>query len=440
MLQLPRSLRARSVVLVATVLVTVIVVVGLMVAPPLVMPDSEDEGYAEFDGVLPEQAPTSGQVDVDPSPEAGVVMIDMAHRNRVSPAQRDVLENVLTAAGYKVEYMDAVTRFDFELGEADSLIIIDPGLSYNSVRAARVAQFVEDGGRVVLLGEPRRLSVQGVSLVEIESEFGQLTSAFDLRFSGSYLYNMEENEGNFQHIYVEGMSTAVGEGVDRASVQTAAAVSSKEGSVVLRTTEGTQLGSGSQDTFTVGVQDGNVLAIGDSSFISKGNHLVNDNPALISNVVSFLGGGDRDRSLIDYPAVAGSNPTIQYTDPGLLPVAQSVSSDNKVVFGGQPDVVLEEAQGNPNNVDVLVATFDYIEAYPSISPGLSVDGDRVTAPGYDGGTEDLVIVHAPDSGPELVIAADSPGVAETVASELTRGDIDELLVSDSTAVYRESTG
>lgn len=440
MLQLPRSLRARSVVLAATIIVTVLVMVGSMVAPPLMVPDSEGQEYAEFEGVLPEQAPISGQVGVEESPDSGVVMIDIAHRNRVSSDQRDVLENVITAAGYEVKYLDATTRYDFELGQADALIIIDPGLAYNTVRADRVSQFVEDGGRVVLLGEPRRLSIRGVSLVAIESEFGRLTSAFNLRFSGSYLYNMEENDGNYRHVYVEGTSASVGEGVDRATVQTAAAVSSRDGEAVLRTVEGTQLGSGSQDTFTVAVQKDNVLAIGDSSFISKGNHLVNDNPTLISNMVSFLVGGDRDRSLIDYPAIAGANPTIQYTEPELLPTAQSVSRDNTVVFGGQPSLVLEEARGDPEGVDVLVATFDYIDAYPAMSPGLSVDGDRVSVAGYEGGTDNIVIVHAPDSGPELVIAADSPELAEEVADELSRGNIDTLLISDSTAVYHEPTG
>ncbi len=438
--RLPRSRRARLGVLVASVLVTVLVVMGSMIAPPLVMPDSQAQAYAEFEGVLPEQAPASGQISVNESSAPGVVMIDMAHRNRISADQRDVLESAITASGYRVEYLDSSTRFDFELGEADSLIIIDPGRAYNSIRADRVSQFVEDGGRVVLLGEPRRLSSQGVALLEIESEFGQLTSAFNIRFSGGYLYNMEENEGNYQHIYAEGTSASVAEGINRASLQTAAVVSSREGQTVLRTDSGTQLESGSQDTFSVGVRRDNVLAIGDSSFISKGNYLINDNPTLISNMVSFLVGGDRDRSLIDYPAIAGSNPTIQYTEPGLLPVAQSVSRDSTVVFGGQPSVVLEESVSTPANIDVLITTFDYIETYPSMGSGLSVNGDRVSVEGYTGGVEDLVVVHSPSSGLELVIAANSSVEAEEMAEELSRGDIDEFLVSDSTALYRDSAG
>lgn len=436
--QLPRSLRARSVVLVGTVLLTIVVVLGSLYATPLVMPDTDGRAYAEFDDVLPEEPRESGQVEVADSSNEGVVMIDLAHRNRVSAEQRDVLETVITASGYEVKYLDASTRYDFELGEADSLVIIDPDLSYNSVRAARVEQFVEDGGRVVLLGEPRRLSAEGPVLTEIESEFGKLTTTFNLRFSGSYLYNMEENEGNYRHIYVEGSSADVGAGVDRASLQTAAAVSSQDGRAVLRTIDGTQLGGGSQDSFTVGVRQDNVLAIGDSSFISKGNHLVNDNPTLISNMVSFLIGGDRDRSLIDYPAIAGANPTIQYTDPELLPVAQSVSRDNRVIFGGQPSLRLEPTRSSPANIDVLVTTFEYIETYPSMSPGMSVAGGTVRVDGYAGGTDGLVIAHAPDSGPELVIAANSSVEAEESASELSRGNIDEFLVSDSTAIFLES--
>lgn len=424
----------RTIVLVATILVTIIIVLGSIFASPYVLPDSDDREYAEFYGAFPEKAEVSGQVDVAHEPEGGVVMIDLAHRNRVSADQLDVLESVISAAGYRVKYLQSPSRFDLELGEAASLVIIDPGQVYTDARADRVSKFVDNGGRVVLLGEPRRATVQGFSLVQVESEFGPLASKFNIQFSGSYLYNMQENEGNYRHVYVEGTAADAAEDVDRASVQTAAAVSSRDGTPVLQTTQGTQLGSGPQDQYTVAVQQGNVLAVGDSSFIAGGNHLINDNDAFTSNLVEFLVSGERNRTLIDYPAVADSNPTIQYTEPGLLPVAQSISSDSQVMFGGQPSLVLEEASSNPEEVDVLIATFDYLESYPGMSPGVSASGNRVSVEGYEGQANDLVIVHAPESGPELVIATDSPDLARSTADQLSRGNIADILISDSTAI------
>lgn len=108
---------------------------------------------------------------------------------------------------------------------------------------------------------------------------------------------MDENANNFQRIYVEKSGNdPVMEGVDGLVVDDAAPVTSnRQASVLARASKGTTLSTTRKsDTHAVVVRSGNVVAVGDASFLQTSAAYDADNEVFIGNLVEFLVTGDKD--------------------------------------------------------------------------------------------------------------------------------------------------
>jgi hypothetical protein len=89
---------------------------------------------------------------------------------------------------------------------------------------------------------------------------------------------MRENDGNYKNVLVEPTDGEAFAGVERMAMYTAAEVHSREGRPVLFTTDGTrETGTNRTGRFAVAAVDGNVLAMGDSTFLGAARYNVADN-------------------------------------------------------------------------------------------------------------------------------------------------------------------
>lgn len=437
MSRLPRGSRIRAAVLIVTIAV---VVAGVTVGPALLpLPDQADRPAYEAGELVPERAESSGEITIEQRDESGVVLVDFAHGNRLSEADIEPLLATISAAGYEVDLLESGDSLDRSLSRADAFVVIDPSVGYDDDEAVRVEEFVDRGGRLLLVGEPSQAQLTGLGLDVQEGRLSSLASRFGFEFGGSYLYNMETNDGNHLNVFAEpaGASAITAE-VTRAAFQTATTVRSRDGRPVLRTSRGTRSSrTDAAGTYPVAAVDGNVLAVGDGTFLRRGNFNVVDNDRLVGNIVRFLVSGTKAQPLSTYPSYVGDQPTIHYTGPALLPAAQLVADDLRST-GREPNLALGGRAVSPNRTDVLLTTFSFLAERGEQGTGISATDRRVQVPGYESNATGIIVVRAPAEGYDLVIAADTPGRTEQAASMLLQGNLHDDLLDERTAVVRTS--
>lgn len=430
--------------------VTVVVVVSVIAIPPLLTDSSPAEvpEHPEYSvsNLVPQRADSTGQISVQPASDSGTVLIDLAHRNRITTEQLQPLTAAITAAGYQVEFLTDNEELGTSLSRADAFVVIVPGESYTRAEADRVESFVESGGRLAMFGEPSQSAIQSAGLfailAPISNNLGTLSTRFGIEFGEGYLYNLETNDGNHQNILARSSAPrALTRDVDQTALFLATSVETRTGTPLLTAVEGTHSARGDiPGEYPVAVVDGNVLAIGDATFLQRGNFNVVNNEQFLSNVVSFLVRGDPQRTLLDYPAVVGPEPTVRYTSAGLIDAAQRISNDLGQ-RGRQPTVQLRRQLPSPTEADVLITSTDFLEDHGNDVPGTRIrarDG-RIALPDYESNATGIAVIHAPANGFDLVIVVDGPLRANRAAAELVDGQVDQYAISGRTAVIRTSS-
>ena len=443
-MQRPQGRAGRAVVFVAIVL---LVVAGTTVVSVLGFPGA-GAGPAEYpeyaaSKLVPDRSEAVGLPEAERVDDPGVVLVDSAHVNRFEDDDVQLLLSAITATGYRIDYVRSSDDFDAALSKADAFLVIDPALRYRPDEVDRVESFVEGGGRVVMLGEPRQSALSGggpfATIVTRENRLGTLATRFGIQYGTGYLYNMGDRDGNFRNVFAESRSVGpVAEGVDRAAFYTATSVSVSDGSTVLVATDGTRNVRGDvTGEFAVAVRTRNVLAIGDTTFLEHDNYNVVDNDRLIGNIARFLTSGTRTRTIVDYPYTIGDDPQITYTSVDFLDAAQSVAGDVRET-GADPTLRLRRGAGAVSGTDVLVTSYDYLESNPA-GVGVTASRGRVAVAGYESDATGVIVFRAPRNGPDLVIVVDDADKARRAASILESGDLSQYVVDDATAIVRTAS-
>lgn len=295
-----RELGKRLVVLVLTVAIVLAVVAG---GSTLLQSENErttlQNPEYEPDAVVPDPIEATGTVDPDPDPEAddtGTVVIDRGHANRFTRSDVEPLVDALVREGYHVEFYtdgDLATALE----DADAFLVIDPGTEYLPGDVEDVRQFTGNGGRLVMIGEPDRTAVSasifGTSVATQESRLTTLASRYGMSVDTQYLYNQENADGTFKHVLARPTGGELA-GVDETTMYTAAAVTARNGTVLLRSAPNT-IKSGSDEVtgeYPVAVKRNDVLLLGDKTFMRGDRYRVADNERLIAYVAEFMIEGD----------------------------------------------------------------------------------------------------------------------------------------------------
>lgn len=206
----------------------------------------------------------------------GTVLIDMSHGNNFNTGDINLLLSRIIARGYRIEYFRDGSNLQKNLSGSASFVVISPASSFSSADAKTVKEFIDGGGRLLMLSEP----VKG-------SEINSLASQFGILFWNDYLYNLKENDGNFRYIYLsEFAKNNVTRGLHRVVFYTASSVF---GDGIIFTDNGTYSSSrGEKGRYPVAVMaEDRVLAIGDVTFMFEPYNTM-DNNRLIYNIADFL--------------------------------------------------------------------------------------------------------------------------------------------------------
>jgi hypothetical protein len=288
-------------------------------------PPPEHPAYAA-DRLTIDRIPAEGSVTdrlPDNESEEKVVLIDAAHQNRVDREDLQPLVEALVRRGHEIRFLTADEDIDSDLEAADAFVVADPGAPFSGAQVDQVDGFVNDGGRLLLLGEPNRQSISlglfGASVSTERSRVTALAGRFGISFGTRYLQNMDHNDGSFRNVVVEPAPGAEIQGVDRATTYVAAPVTTGEGETLLRTAPGTNVsGQDASGRFPVAVTDGsgNVLAIGDASLFAERHVSIADNEAVAAHAVEFLVSGDkRDGTPTNETPTDGGTPGLRDDGP-----------------------------------------------------------------------------------------------------------------------------
>lgn len=290
------------------VLVTVVAVVLAAVGAGAVVSqrgggdDGESLSIPEYqpDNVNVEPIPAEGQIrpDDEATTDDGTVLIDDAHGNRYARADIQPMVEALTRVGYDVEFYTG-GELSAELEDVKAFVVIDPASGFNQGDIDDIRRFTGQGGRLLMVGEPDRIAVSGgflgVSIVNQESRLTTLASRYGMSVDTAYLYNQQAADANYKRITTSPGQNADIEGVERTTMYTAAAVRANGGTVLLRSGANTQRpNSGGSGRYPVAVRRGDVILLGDKSFMNDGRFRVADNEAFMTYLVEFLASGERE--------------------------------------------------------------------------------------------------------------------------------------------------
>lgn len=207
----------------------------------------------------------------------GTVLIDMSHENDFDSGELNLLFSRILARGYRIEYFKDGSNLKSNLSSSNSFVVISPSSAFSTADARAVKEFVDEGGRLLMLSEP----VRGGEINSLASEFGIL-------FWDDYLYNLNENDGNFRYIYLTDFAGSnITRGLKKLVFYTSSSVF---GNGIIFTGSGTYSSSKiEKGRYSVAAlaEDSKVLAIGDITFMSE-PYNVEDNSRLVYNIADFL--------------------------------------------------------------------------------------------------------------------------------------------------------
>lgn len=279
-------------------------------------PDREPVPVYDPAGV-PALVPTPGSSSFVDEPEVGqgLVLLDRAHQNDFNMSEIGYLDSRLSARGFE---LIPFTGGDLAgaLRSVNAFVIITPLSTFSMDEVRIVKDFVERGGRLLMIGDPTRFLVgfeeDAVSLTyTIDNDdipLNSLANAFDIVYQGDYLYNTAESEGNYRNIILkqsgfgenqmlDGMSQLAFYGSHSIAV-------GPEGELLLEADSNTWSSATDRPgELALGVTSGDrrVVALGDIDFLAEPYYTVFDNSRFIAQLADFLVEVDRDYVLADFP-------------------------------------------------------------------------------------------------------------------------------------------
>lgn len=243
--------------------------------------------------------------------EGKVVIMDASHGNQYVPNEIEPLVTALSARGGRAEFDMGGLPLSSHLKYASAYIIFSPSLPYSGEELRAIHQFVKSGGRLLVFADPTRSllsydSYTGATVILPDVNYANpVLAPYGLFFVNDYLYNLEENEGNFRNVkFVDFADSPLTAGLKMVIFYGVHSVQTTGGSFLVRS---------DGDTFSSLTDrrgpfaplalsaNGQVLAAGDFSFLTNPFSQVADNGVLLGTIADFALGGERAPSLMNFP-------------------------------------------------------------------------------------------------------------------------------------------
>ncbi|HEY60738.1 MAG TPA: DUF4350 domain-containing protein [Anaerolineae bacterium] len=246
------------------------------------------------------------------------ILFDQSHTNRFSLPQIDALTSSLLWQGAEIAILENGESLSENLKSAVAFVIIAPTLEYSDEEIRTVTNFVERGGRLLVITDPTRSFYENPSNREDSVDItNSILAPFDLAFHNDYVYNLTKNEGNFRNVYLKPVKgLALTKKIDQVVFYAARSVAAKNNFVILGDddTLSSLTDQGGNLALAALSSNGNVLALGDVTFINSPYYQVEDNYQFVVNMSDFLMNAERIRTLTDFPELFSQPVGVLLTD------------------------------------------------------------------------------------------------------------------------------
>ena len=325
---------------------------------------------------LPEYRPLADQ----PLKTGGLVVIDLSHNNNLEVDDLTPLWDRLTARAVDIETLDdSSDSLETQLRGAIALLVIAPTSNYTAEERDLIADFVEDGGRLLLAADPTRPvppeQEDEEEPLDLESIFfpssavpaiNSLANAFGLVYFDDYLYNLVDNEGNYRNVKFTVLSDEHSLTQDLETIVFFAAHSLQtDGLSLVNADENTlsSLRSGETGlTAAALAANGRVLALGDVTALTPSFHTIADNDRFLSNIADWLAAASREWDLKDFPHLfRGPVDLVQVSEGSLDPRLIARSGTLQELFQQARLTLSLRAAADPDHDTLFVGTFDNVD-------------------------------------------------------------------------------
>lgn len=254
--------------------------------------------------------PRGGTFVDTPETGRGLVLFDRGHENSYSEQEISVLSSRLSSRGMQVIPYDGDENLALALAPASAFVVITPYSGFSEEEVSAVRNFVDKGGRLLLVADPTRFQVwwgeyyEDYDLVPAARMLNDLAKPFGLTFEEDYLYNVVEHEGNYQNIMLRDFEeNALTQGLGEVAFYATHSIHSPDGGLILadENTHSSKNELGQNLAVAALGGEGRVLALGDLSFMTNPYAGVLDNDRLIAHIADFLAGAERRYELVDFP-------------------------------------------------------------------------------------------------------------------------------------------
>ena len=360
----------------------------------------------------------------------GTLLVDTGHRNAFSNDEITTLLERVYGRGYDVEFiLEPGASFLAEgLMSADAFVVISPTIAYGRDEADLVVDFVEQGGRLLLVADPGR-----------PNRLNSLAERLGVSFRPDYLYNLAEHDSNFQEFYVRDFEAhALTAGIGEMVFFYAGSIESA-GEPLARTDGNTQSSISELNVPRSPLATGayrNVLAVHDLTFMIPPYNAVRDNNILVANIADYLTEEQRDYRLADFPGFLKGDVNILLGQPDLFEQATQLKQDLR---GLGIDSEVREVEDSSLDTVFLGLYEDYSRVARYLDAAGVIVGDSLTAPFAPGISLDetsvLLLHRAGDRDVLIALSATPTGVGDLV-KQLNAGTFRAGLADDFAGVYR----
>ncbi len=376
----------------------------------------------------------------------GLLVVDAQHANNFAEEEIVSLTSKVASRGFDVEFAgDFTPLLDPSLGEpryhwlasklrrADSYAVILPRAPFSDREALLIKDFVEKGGKLLLIGDPGRL--HGID---------SIAERFGVEFQEDYLYNTQEYDGNFRHIFVSDFQPdELTAGLGTVALYMAGSLRSTGPGLAFtgsNTKSSLQEGAEGLSPISRG-EDRNVLAIADFTFLVPPHDTVLDNDRLLSNIADFITDSERLYELTDFPYffddAEQDGVDIVISQPALLNSGLKVKSGLET-YGVSSELTSVEDLGRNTVFLGLHEDATQVEQYLQAA-GVRLDDTLGAAFALElelARTGVLVLDHGQDDRYVLIVLADTPETLAATVAGLVSGEYRGGLVSDFVGVQK----
>lgn len=305
----------------------------------------------------------------NPQVSKGVIAIDFNHSNALYPEELNILMSKVVNRGFSYELIlpqpeDVVAVESSNVGLVDklryaqALILPLPRVEYTPEEVAEIKNFVEKGGRVLIIGDPTRTVI-------VES-LNSIAAVFGIIYANDYLYSQTNNDNNYRNVvYTNFQDSPLTKGLDKDHkvIFYAGGSLTAPGKEIILGDETTHssISEGGRKPASAALTTANqVLALTDLTFLTEPYSAAESNGVFINNIADFLTGGRRDFELKDFPFFL--NPQVDLVYDNSLVLNSQLDNSVKLkefLEKNEHAVTFTDKVGDKNDT-IFVGRFDKV--------------------------------------------------------------------------------